>query len=133
MSSHNHFRMTRQREIILQELRKVTSHPSADEVYLMVRKIIPKISIGTVYRNLELLFQRGDIAKIEISGSQMRFDGNPQKHYHISCVECSRIDDLDKDVVKRIDFNSDLIHDFKIIGHTLHFSGICKNCSEGKT
>ena len=87
MSSQDHFRMTRQREIILQELRKVTSHPSADEIYLMVRKVMPKISIGTVYRNLELLFQRGLVAKIEISGSQMRFDGNPQKHYHISRID----------------------------------------------
>ena len=129
MSSQNQFRMTRQREIILQELRKVTTHPSADEIYSMVRKVMPKISIGTVYRNLELLFQRGYVAKIEISGNQMRFDGNPQKHFHVSCIECSRIDDLGKDVVKRIDFDSDQIGDFNIIGYTLHFNGICKQCS----
>ncbi|MFC1551362.1 transcriptional repressor [Candidatus Latescibacterota bacterium] len=133
MSSQNHFRMTRQREIILQELRKVTTHPSADVIYLMVRKVLPKISIGTVYRNLELLFQKGYVAKIEISGNQMRFDGNPQKHHHISCVECSRIDDVGKDVVKRIEFDSDRICDFNVIGHTLHFKGICKQCSAEKT
>ncbi len=124
--------MTRQREIILHELRSVTTHPSADEIYIMVRKMLPKISIGTVYRNLELLCQRGEIAKIEISGNQMRFDGNPQKHYHITCIECGRIDDVRCDAVKTVEFDPSQIDSYEIIGYTLHFTGICERCRAKK-
>ncbi|MFC1538787.1 Fur family transcriptional regulator [Candidatus Latescibacterota bacterium] len=132
MSNIDQLRMTHQREIILQELKKVNTHPSADEIYLMVRKVIPRISIGTVYRNLELLFKKGFISKIEILGGQKRFDGNPQKHYHVSCIMCNRIDDVGKNVVNRVDLNEHEIADFEIIGYTLHFKGICNKCRSEK-
>jgi len=64
----NKLRMTHQREIILQELRKCTSHPSADALYERVKKILPRISLATVYRNLEILSDSGEIGKIEICG-----------------------------------------------------------------
>jgi Fur family ferric uptake transcriptional regulator len=57
--------MTRQRRVILEELRKVNTHPSADEIYEIVRKRLPRISLGTVYRNLEILSESGDIQKLE--------------------------------------------------------------------
>ena len=62
--------MTRQRQIILEELRKVVTHPSADEVYEMVRKRLPRISLGTIYRNLEILSENGDIQKLELGLKQ---------------------------------------------------------------
>ena len=68
MQKHRNLRMTRQRRVILEELRNVNTHPSADEVYEMVRKRLPRISLGTVYRNLELLCSQG-------SGPEGRPDG----------------------------------------------------------
>jgi len=67
-------RLTTQRQIILEELAKVTSHPTANEVYDMVRKRLPRIGLGTVYRNLELMADSGVILKIEVGGTQKRFD-----------------------------------------------------------
>lgn len=128
MSSHNQFRMTHQRQVILHELRKTNTHPSADEIYLMVRKVIPHISIGTVYRNLELLHKIGLITKIEFNGNQMHFDGNPEKHYHVSCIICNRIDDIPANVLKNMDFSIEGIEGYNILDHTLHFIGVCKHC-----
>ena len=90
--------MTRQRRVILQELQKVTTHPTADQVYDMVRKKLPRISLATVYRNLDLLAQDGLISKLD-GGAQLRFDGNPADHYHIRCTRCQRVDDYRRAVM----------------------------------
>ncbi|PKN21112.1 MAG: transcriptional repressor, partial [Deltaproteobacteria bacterium HGW-Deltaproteobacteria-3] len=81
---NNHsLRITKQRQIILDELCSVTSHPTADVLYQMVRKRLPKISLGTVYRNLEIMSECGIIQKLDIGGTQKRFDGAPHIHYHV--------------------------------------------------
>lgn len=80
MVEENKMRMTRQRKIILEEVRKVNTHPSADEIYEMVRLRLPRISLGTVYRNLEILSELGKIQKLQLSGSLKRFDWNTNKH-----------------------------------------------------
>ena len=122
-------RMTRQRKVILEELRKVRTHPSADEVYEMVRRRLPRISLGTVYRNLEILSESGDIQKLEPGATLKRFDGNPAAHHHIRCIQCGCIVDADLDV--EINIRNGYKHntDFKIIGHRLEFIGICPACS----
>lgn len=122
-------RMTRQRKVILEELRKVRTHPSADEVYEMVRRRLPRISLGTVYRNLEILSESGDIQKLEPGSSLKRFDGNPDAHHHIRCVRCGRIVDADLDVEIKINNGYKSNADFRIIGHRLEFIGICPACS----
>ena len=66
--------MTRQRKVILEELLKQNAHPSADEIYQMVRRRMPRISLGTVYRNLEVLASMGKIQKLELSGALKRYD-----------------------------------------------------------
>jgi len=122
--------MTRQRRIILEELRKNNSHPSADEIYEIVRRRIPRISLGTVYRNLEILAERGEIQKLETSGSLKRFDGNPKKHYHIRCIGCDRI--VDAPVEPLIKTKEDLHKStkYRIIGHRFEFIGVCPECSD---
>ena len=87
-------RLSRQRETILAELRKVKSHPTADQVYEMVRKILPRISLGTVYRNLDFLSSQGIVLRLGGAGTQKRFDGNPMPHPHLRCMECGRVDDV---------------------------------------
>ncbi len=122
--------MTRQRRVILEELRKVNTHPSADEVYEMVRKRLPRISLGTVYRNLEILSESGDIQKLEPGCSLKRFDGNSSEHYHIRCVRCGRITDAPLASNFEIDAVQVLPTDFEIIGHRLEFFGVCPICSD---
>jgi Fur family ferric uptake transcriptional regulator len=121
-------RMTRQREVILEELRKVNTHPSADEVYEMVRKRLPRISLGTVYRNLEILSESGDIQKLEPGCTLKRFDGNPSKHWHIRCIRCDRIADVPIVPGFEIDLKQANATDFKVIGHRLEFLGVCPQC-----
>ena len=90
-------RITRQRVVILDELRKVRCHPTATGLYEIVRRQLPKVSLGTVYRNLELLARMGTIRKLEFSGTEARFDGDIGRHDHIRCVRCDRVDDVGGD------------------------------------
>jgi Fur family ferric uptake transcriptional regulator len=121
-------RMTRQRKVILEELCKVNTHPSADEVYAMVRKRLPRISLGTVYRNLEVLSENGKIQKLELGSTLKRFDGVTENHYHIRCICCDRLVDAPVDFDIVIDHELKSRTDFKIIGHKLEFIGICPEC-----
>jgi Fur family ferric uptake transcriptional regulator len=120
--------MTRQRQVILEELRKVDNHPSADEVYEMVRKRLPRISLGTVYRNLEILSANGEIQRLELGCNWKRFDGTAENHYHIRCPDCDRVVDVPGDL--NIVVNHDLkdATEYKILGHRLEFIGICPDC-----
>ena len=92
--SHPQTRMTRQRMVILEELKKVRTHPTADELYAMVRARLPRISLGTVYRNLDFLAETGEILKLEAAGSIRRFDGDIRPHQHIRCTNCGRVGDV---------------------------------------
>jgi Fur family ferric uptake transcriptional regulator len=130
-------RLTKQRKVVLEELRKVTTHPSADEVYEMVRRHLPRISLGTVYRNLEVLYEVGQIQRLTTPGVQMRFDGNPQPHYHLRCTRCGRIDDVDQyDVavesgeMARVQEELARRSGFEVSGHSFEFMGVCPACKE---
>lgn len=125
------YRMTRQRKVILEEVRKdLDRHLTADEIYEEVRKRMPRISLGTVYRNLEILAELGEIQKLEMAGSIKRFDGNPQKHYHIRCLRCGRLDNAPVAPLQQIENKLYGATVFTIIGHRLEFEGFCPQCSE---
>ena len=128
MQKQLNLRRTRQRQVILEELRKVDTHPSADEVYEMVRKRLPRISLGTVYRNLEILSQNGEIQKLELGSSLKRFDGIAANHHHIRCIHCDRVADAPEDFDVTISHDLKKATDFKILGHRLEFTGICPDC-----
>jgi Fur family ferric uptake transcriptional regulator len=121
-------RMTSQREIILTELRESRRHLSADELYERVKRFMPRISLATVYRNLEILSEAGMITKLEISGRQKRFDADIHPHDHIYCVQCHRVDNIDFDR-KMVD-ESAIVSDkgYRITGYRVEFTGICSSC-----
>ena len=121
--------MTRQRKVILEELRKLAEHPTAEELYEIVKQKLPRISLGTVYRNLEVLSELGKIQKIELSGSIMRFDWQTEKHYHIRCINCDRVDNAPIEFMKNME-NVLGSTDYKITGHRLEFLGLCPVCME---
>lgn len=130
MQKNQLYRMTRQRQIILEELRKVDTHPSADEVYETVRKRLPRISLGTVYRNLEILSELGEIQKLELGGDLKRFDRNSNKHYHIRCMNCGRVDDAPIAPLNQVEDELYGATVYTIIGHRLEFEGLCPQCSK---
>ena len=121
-------RMTNQREMILRELRSSKQHLSADELFEKVKKIMPRISLATVYRNLEILSEAGMIRKLEVSGRQKRFDYDVEEHDHIYCVVCHRVDNLElnRDVVAITpEFPGT---DYTIQGYRLEIAGVCPSC-----
>ena len=121
-------RNTRQRRVILEELRKLSSHPTAADLYEIVRRHLPRISLGTVYRNLELLARMDLIQKLEISGTEARFDGNPDRHYHVRCVRCERVDDLHEVPDDPMKGGFEELDGYEILGYRLEFFGICPEC-----
>lgn len=124
-------RMTKQRMVILEELRKVTSHPTADEVYSLVRARLPRISLGTVYRNLDLLADAGTILKLEAAGSQKRFDGNTMPHQHIRCIHCGRVGDIVNPLLVP-DIAKASADGFHILNARIEFEGVCLQCESAE-
>ena len=121
-------RMTTQRLTILDELKKVTSHPSAYEVYRMVERKIPNISFGTVYRNLGLLEELGLIQELNYGKGFSRYDGTPDNHYHISCERCGRVDDIPISIWKRLDGEVARASHYEVKSHRMEFYGLCQKC-----
>ena len=127
-------RLTTQRQIILEELAKVKTHPTASELYDMVRKRLPRIGLGTVYRNLELMAENGMILKLEVGGTQKRFDATTDTHYHIRCSSCGKVDDIDTPVMDELVREAAASSSYQVLGHHVEFSGICQACQkESKT
>ncbi len=125
-------RNSHQREVILEELRKVKLHPTATTLYKLVCKRLPKISLGTIYRNLDLLSKRGVIQKLEVNGSTARYDGNTDRHYHICCTNCGRIDDIYHLSKELINIDSTKIEGYVVEGCHMNFYGICSDCRENQ-
>ena len=121
-------RSTKQRRIIIEELCGVKTHPTADEVYRMVRRKLPRVSLATVYRNLELLSEEGKIMKLELAGKQRRYDANTERHYHVRCVRCGRVDDIPIKPFSGIDSKVAKLRGYEIVGHRLKFMGLCPGC-----
>jgi len=122
-------RMTHQREIILDEIKKCAAHPTADELYDRIKKKLPRISLATVYRNLEIMSEAGLIHKLEISGRQKRFDWDLHQHDHIYCVQCHRVDNIDLADKREITLPADENRGYEVSGCRIEFYGICPKCS----
>ncbi len=128
MAAKQH-RMTRQRRIILETVKGLKTHPTADEVFGLVRKRLPRISLGTVYRNLELLTEQGAIHKLDTAGQQKRFDGDITPHSHVKCIKCGKIDDLYFELPKPSAAWAEET-DFKILEYKVELLGICPDCQK---
>ncbi|MCK5069105.1 MAG: transcriptional repressor [Desulfocapsa sp.] len=122
-------RMTNQREMILRELKKSKKHLTADELYERVKKFMPRISLATVYRNLEILSDAEMIRKLEISGRQKRFDSELEEHDHIYCVECHRIENLDIGD-NEVNLCAADTKGYQITGRRLEVTGLCPKCQK---
>ena len=125
-------RMTIKRKVILEVLGNSRSHLTADELFEKVRKCIPRISLGTVYRNLEMLTQNGLVNVLE-GGTQRRYDAIRDFHYHIRCIKCGRVDDAPVETVSQLEETLQKRTLYVVLGHRLEFMGICPHCKKEDT
>lgn len=121
-------RWTRQREVILEELRKLRSHPTAAGLYQIVRRRLPKVSLATVYRNLERLSELGMVRKLDLGGSEARFDGDLRHHDHVRCVGCGRVDDVPGPPLELGPDRQDDWGGYRIVDYRLEYLGVCPGC-----
>ncbi len=125
-------KMTKQRKHIIETLKEVDTHPTADSVYEMVREKLPNVSMGTVYRNLKVLSKNGYIQRLDTVGLQKHYDGNTENHHHIVCEKCDRVSDLPVDMRVYFSINEEKVEGFKVTGYSFMMQGICPECMKEK-
>ncbi len=121
-------RPSRQRSIVLEELQADASHPTARELYDRVRKRLPRISLGTVYRNLQSLCGCGEAIRLTTPTGESRFDADPAPHDHVRCVRCGCVADVPGPAKKVLLGELDEAAGFGIIGYRLEYLGVCPAC-----
>ena len=122
-------RVTKQKTAILEILRSVDSHPTAEWLYQEARKQVPGISLGTVYRNLNLLRDNGEIIELHFGGGQSRFDGKNDNHYHFRCDNCGKVYDMGIPLIKSILPRARRAEGFLTMGYRLEYFGLCGDCA----
>ncbi len=123
MEERRIFRYSQQRERILDYVKNSINHPTADMVYEKMREEFPSISLGTVYRNLQMLSEQGIINKLITGSSSDRFDGDIKGHTHFQCDNCGKIFDISDEQSKPFPKTN-----HKITRKHVTYSGICQNC-----
>lgn len=121
-------RHSRQRKLILDAVRARCDHPTADQIYLDVRAQDDKISRGTVYRNLGVLSDSGQLTNVKVPAAD-RYDSRLDRHYHMFCTNCGRV--FDAPLMYQQDYDEQVAAatGFQISRHRMIFEGICPECS----
>ena len=123
---------SRQREAIKDYLSSVTTHPTADTVYMHIKDELQNISLGTVYRNLNLLVELGEIRKLSCGDGTDHFDYDTSPHYHYVCRQCGRVMDIPMEATKELETAAKEFVLGTIDDHTVFFYGICDECLKGE-
>ncbi len=123
-------RNTAQRQLVLDILKKKRTHPTADEIYAEARKYDPHISCGTIYRNLNLLSDLGEIRRLSMPAGPDHFDINNKHHYHFCCRICYRVTDINFDYNEEFNKIDIGLPGYKAEYHRFVVVGICKECLE---
>lgn len=125
---HKH---SRKREAIRRLLSRTKEHPSAEWIYARLKPEYPDLSLGTVYRNLGLFLNEGEIVRVGTVAGQDRFDANVRPHAHFICESCGRIADVDAPELDEERYGAEALRiDGEIRGHSLTFFGLCNTCCE---
>jgi len=119
---------SKQRDAIQTYLRSVTTHPTAEEIYMKLRVDNPELSLGTVYRNLDKLSKSGIILRLKGFGEKDRFDGNINQHYHSECIKCGKVIDIFTEYMSKVDNEIRKNTNLNIVSHEMKFNIICSEC-----
>lgn len=115
--------------VVLEAVAAAMGHPTAEEVFQAARRRLPRISLGTVYRNLRDLARQGAIREIHAGGQPARFDGNVAPHHHVRCVHCGRMADLPaSSSSRRAEESAARAMNFRVLGHHVEVLGVCPAC-----
>jgi Fur family transcriptional regulator, peroxide stress response regulator len=121
-------RTSKQKEAIIRVIKETCTHPDAEWIYERVKREIPNISLGTVYRNLKNLKEEGVIKEVCVSGEMSHYDGKTNGHYHFRCDRCGLIVDLDESFDRAIEERVARKTGFKVTHHTMNLGGLCLKC-----
>ena len=121
-------RNTIQKALILRAVCDLKRHLTADEVYEFVKRDHPSIGKGTVYRNLAILTEEGAIRKVEVPDGSDRFDFTLKNHYHVRCVKCGEVFDVDMDEIPDLQKKIHDTHGMEFLTYDIFFKGICPEC-----
>ncbi len=121
-------RNTIQKDLVLNAVCEMKRHVTANEVYDFIKKDYPTIGRGTVYRNLEILAQEGAVRKVEIPDGPNCFDFTLKKHYHVRCVKCGEVSDVDMDELPDLKAKILNTHGIEFLDYDISFKGICSKC-----
>ena len=120
-------RNSKQRQLVLEAVKERCDHPTADQIYLDVRAKDEKISRGTVYRNLGVLSEDGQITNVKVPAAD-RFDSRVDRHYHLFCTGCGRVFDAPMPYHEEYDGQIEEETGFQVSRHRMIFEGLCPSC-----
>ena len=123
-------RNTKQRKVILQTVKKLGCHPTAEQIYYAVREVLPRTSLSTVYRNLGVLVDQDEIMTVKGTGREIHYDHNVKEHNHIQCSICGRVSDVNVDPVEINELKPDDVSRYIVEEVHLNLVGICPECAE---
>lgn len=123
-------RNTKQRQMVYDVVMSRCDHPSADDIYQEIRSQDNRISKGTVYRNLNVLSEKGEISHVQVPAAD-RYDSRLDRHYHMRCTVCGRVFDAPMKYIERYDADIAAKTGFIVERHQLLFEGICRECQNG--
>lgn len=126
-------RNTIQKDLVLKTVQGLKRHLTAEEVYEFIKKEHPTIGKGTVYRNLGILAEEGAIRKVEVPDGPDRFDFTLKNHYHVECIRCGEIFDVDMDEVTDLSERIHDTHGIQFLNYNIFFKGICPACKAKET
>jgi Fur family ferric uptake transcriptional regulator len=130
MRSSKQFRATIQRTTILDAVKAGNDHPTAEQIHARIRRWLPRVSLGTVYRNLSFLNHLGLIRQVSLAGEPARYDGNVGSHDHARCVHCGRIEDVALELQQNLEALVAEETGYEVGGHRIEFVGRCPDCTK---
>ncbi|MDH7489237.1 MAG: transcriptional repressor [Anaerolineae bacterium] len=126
-------RLTPQRIALIRVLTSSEDHPTAAQLYDRLRAQFPTMSLGTVYKTLDLLFEMGEVLEISVSDGAAHYDGRkPFPHPHLICIRCRKIRDAESSLAENMTLEITQTSGFRIVGHRLDFYGLCPDCRQAE-
>jgi Fur family peroxide stress response transcriptional regulator len=122
-------KMTPQRLAIFKFLEGNTDHPTADDIFVAVKKQFPTVSFATIYNTLQVLSEKNAITEITINPERKHYDPNTDEHHHIVCTECSKIGDVFVDYSKVLSLPEDVLKSFSVKSNHVNFYAVCNDCA----